>query len=44
MATQQELNEKAKNAVIKYDIKGAKALAEEAVATQGIDLVDLINN
>jgi trimethylamine corrinoid protein len=44
MATQQELNEKVKNAVIKYDIKGAKALAEEAVATEGIDLVDLINN
>lgn len=43
MVTQQEANDKAKQAVLKYDIKGAKAIAEQAVA-DNLDLVDLINN
>ncbi len=43
MATQEEFNARAKTAVIKYDVKGAAAVANEAVAAQ-IDLVDLITN
>lgn len=43
MVTQQEANEKAKQCVLKYDIKGAKAIAQEAVDAK-LDLVDLINN
>lgn len=43
MVTQQEINEKARQAVLKYDVKGAKAIAEQAVAEK-LDLVDLINN
>lgn len=43
MATQQEINEKAKQAVLKYDVKGAAALAQQAVDDK-MDLVDLIDN
>ncbi len=43
MVTQQEANDKAKQSVLKYDIKGAKAIAQEAVDAK-LDLVDLINN
>ena len=43
MVTQQEANSKAKECVLKYDIKGAKAIAEQAVADK-LDLVDLIDN
>ena len=43
MVTQQEANSKAKECVLKYDIKGAKAIAEQAVAEK-LDLVDIIDN
>lgn len=43
MVDQAALNERAKNAVISYDIKGCKAIAQEAVDS-GADLVDLIQN
>lgn len=43
MVTQQEINEKAKNAVIKYDIKGCVAIAQEAVDAK-LDLVSVITD
>lgn len=41
--SQEEVNAKAKQAVLKYDIKGAKAAAEQAIA-ENLDLVDVINS
>lgn len=43
MVTQQEANEKAKECVLKYNIKGAKEIAQAAVDAK-LDLIDLINN
>ncbi len=40
---QADLNAKAKEAVLKYDVNGAKAVAQQAIDEKA-DLVDLINN
>ncbi len=40
---QVELNNKAKEAVLKYDVKAAKAVAEQAIQ-EGADLVSVIDN
>ena len=44
MATTAELIERAKKAVMTYNVNEAKAVANEAVADANVDLVDLISN
>ena len=41
--SQEEVNAKAKQAVLKYDVKGAKAAAQQAV-DEKLDLVQVIND
>ncbi len=41
--SQEEVNAKAKEAVLKYDINGAKAVAQQAI-DEKLDLVSVINN
>ena len=40
--SQEEVNQKAKQAVLKYDVNGAKAAAQQAIA-EGLDPVQVIN-
>ena len=44
MATTAELIERAKKAVMTYNVNEAKAVANEAVADANVDLVELISN
>ena len=41
--SQEDVVAKAKNAVLKYDVKGAKAVAQQAI-DEGLDLVSVIND
>ncbi len=41
--TQEEINRKAKEAVLKYDIKGAKAVAQQAI-DEKVDIVSVIQD
>ncbi|NLL94735.1 MAG: dimethylamine corrinoid protein 3 [Thermoplasmatales archaeon] len=43
MGKQNELNERAKKAVLAYNINDAKAIAAEAIADKDVDLIELIN-
>ena len=41
--SQEDVNAKAKQAVLKYDVKGAKAAAQQAI-DEKLDLVQVIND
>ncbi|MGN0098389.1 MAG: B12-binding domain-containing protein, partial [Candidatus Methanomethylophilaceae archaeon] len=41
--TQEEINAQAREAVLKYDVKGAKAVAQKAI-DEGVDIVSVIQD